>query len=112
LPKLLQADFGIIVKEKLLRRFVKTKYGRNIEINILGKAEKNGKEVYIVGEAKTNLSARHIDDFIGKLKDLEETFQIEVIPIMVTYMTEPETYEYAKSKGIKVYYSYDFEPIV
>lgn len=30
---------------------------------------------------------------------------------MVTYMTEPEVESFANSKGIKVYYSYDFEPI-
>jgi len=109
LPKLLQTDFGIIVKEKLLRRFIKTKYDKTFEINIFGKAEKDGKELYIVGEAKTNLSTRHIDDFTDKLEELKEILQTELLPIMVTYMTEPEVYDYAKNKGIKIYYSYDFE---
>lgn len=54
---------------------------------------------------------RHVVDFIDRLEDLKETFQLDIIPIMVTYMTEPEVEEFAKSKGIKVYYSYDFQPV-
>lgn len=111
LPLLLKRDFGIEVKERLIRKFIKNKKGEPMEINILGKGEKDGKEIFIVGEAKTNLSLRHIIDFIDRLKDIREIIPGEIFPIIVTYMTEPETEEFAKSKGITVYYSYDFEPI-
>jgi len=108
LPQLLKRDFNIEVKERLLRRNIKNKKGERLEINILGKGEKDGKEIYIVGEAKANLSARHIEDFIDRLKDIKEVIDLEIFPVMVTYMTEPEVEEFANSKGIKVYYSYDF----
>lgn len=65
----------------------------------------------IVGEEKANLSLRHIIDFIDRLKDIREIISEEIFPIIVTYMTEPEIEEFAKSKGIAIYYSYDFEPI-
>ncbi|MEN2984811.1 MAG: chordopoxvirus fusion protein [Dictyoglomaceae bacterium] len=111
LPSLLKRDFGIEVKERLVRKFIKNKRGENMEINILGKGERDGKEIYIVGEAKANLSIRHVVDFIDRLKDIKEVITGEIFPIVVTYMTEPEVEEFAKSKGISVYYSYDFEPI-
>ncbi len=64
-----------------------------------------------MGEAKANLSLRHIIDFINRLKDIREIISEEIFPIIVTHMTEPEIEEFAKSKGIAIYYSYDFEPI-
>ncbi|MGC8889351.1 MAG: chordopoxvirus fusion protein, partial [bacterium] len=112
LPRLLNRDFGIKVKEKLVRRYIKTRKEEKMEINILGKGERDGKEIYIIGEAKANLSARHIEDFVDRLKDIKDVIEGEVFPIMVTYMTEPEVEDFANSKGIKVYYSYDFEPIL
>ncbi|MGC8813816.1 hypothetical protein [Dictyoglomus sp.] len=111
LPYLLKRDFGIEVKERLIRKFIKNKKGEPMEINILGKGERDGKEIFIVGEAKANLSLRHIIDFIDRLKDIREVIEGEIFPIIVTYMTEPETEEFAKSKGITIYYSYDFEYI-
>lgn len=48
------------------------------------------------------------EDMQRKLKGVS---QLDIIPIMVTYMAEPEVKEFAKSKGIKVYYSYDFQPV-
>lgn len=111
LPRLLEEEFGIKVKERLVRKIIKTYKGEVMEINIIGKAEKDGKEIYIVGEAKANLSIRHIVDFVDRLKDIKETLKEEVFPILVTYMTDLETEEYAKSKNIRLYYSYEFQPI-
>lgn len=44
LPHLLKRDFGIEVKEKLIRKFIKDKKGEPMEINILGKGERDGKD--------------------------------------------------------------------
>lgn len=81
LPHLLKRDFGIEVKEKLIRKFVKNKKGEPMEIDILGKGERDGKEVFIVGEEKANLSLRHIIDFIDRLKDTREIISEEIFPI-------------------------------
>lgn len=53
LSNLLKRDFELEVKERLIRKFTKTKKGKSMEINIMGKAEKDRKEFYIVGKAKT-----------------------------------------------------------
>jgi len=111
LPKLLEEEFGIKVKGRLSRKMIRTYKGEIMEINIIGKAEKDGKEIYIIGEAKANLSIRHIIDFVDRLKDIKETLKKEIFPILVTYMTDLETEEYARSKNIRLYYSYEFQPI-
>jgi hypothetical protein len=111
LPKLLEEEFGIKVKGRLSRKMIRTYKGEIMEINIIGKAEKDGKEIYVIGEAKANLSIRHIIDFVDRLKDIKETLKKEIFPILVTYMTDLETEEYARSKNIRLYYSYEFQPI-
>jgi hypothetical protein len=36
-------------------------------------------------------------------------FGEKVIPIMITYQTLPQIDRYAEEKGVKIYYSYDFD---
>lgn len=93
--------------------FVLNKKGDYIEVNIVGKGAQNDKEVLIVGEAKTQLSKNNVNEFIRKkLKPLEGVHQ-NLFPVLVTYMiSQPDTEEYARSKGIPVYYSYQLRPLV
>lgn len=46
LPRLLKRDFGIELKERLVRKYIKNKKGERIEINILGKGKLEGKELW------------------------------------------------------------------
>ena len=111
LPTLLLKEFGLKVEDRLVRKFVKDKKGRPIEINIIGKAIRDGKEVVIIGEAKTQLSKNKVLEFLRKkIRPLEGVFKEEFFPILVTHMiTQPDVEEYAYKNGIKrVYYSYEF----
>ena len=109
LPRLLKKDSRLTVKEKLKRQYVLDKKGQHIEVNIIGEAARNGKKVMIIGEGKSQLSKNDVDDFIRKkLKRLEGVFR-EIFPVLVVHMTSgPEVEEYAREKGIVLYYSYDF----
>ncbi len=109
LPDLMKRDFDLIVRGKLKRQYVKDNKGKEIEVNIIGEAVKNGREIVIVGECKSQLSKNDVNEFIRKkLKRLEGTFK-EIFPVLITYMTsEPDTEKYAKDNGIVLYYSYDF----
>jgi len=109
LPGLLERDYGIVVRGRLTRRFVRDNRGEYIEVNILGTGARNGKELTIVGESKSQLSKNGVDDFIRKkLRRLEGVFP-EVFPVLVTYMvTEPDVEDYVRERGIALYYSYDF----
>jgi len=113
LPKLLERDFGITVEDDLKRDYIRDNEGREIEVNILGKGSQNGKELLIVGEGKSQLSKNDIDNFIRKkLKRLEGVHE-NLFPVLITYMiSEPDAQAYAKNKGIALYYSYQFRPLV
>lgn len=109
LPALLQKDFGIVVKGRLKRQYVTDREGKPLEVNILGEGQQDGKELVIIGESKGQLSKNDVDAFIRRrLHRLEGVFK-DVFSILVTHMTtDPEVEEYAKEKGIALYYSYDF----
>jgi chromosome segregation ATPase len=109
LPELLKRDYGIIIQERLKRQFIQDKSGVPLEVNIFGSALRDGKKITIIGEAKSQLSKNGIDEFIKKkLNKIQGLFE-ELFPVLVTYMiSEPDAEEYAKQKGIAIYYSYDF----
>ena len=109
LPELLRRDMGLVVEGRLKRQFVTDRMGMKIEVNIIGEAKKNGRKVMIVGEGKSQLSKKGVDEFISKkLKRLEGVYE-EIFPLLITYMiSEPEVEDYAREKGIAIYYSYDF----
>jgi len=111
LPALLEQEFGLKLEGRLVRKFVRDKKGKPIEVNIIGKAVKNGHRVIVIGEAKAQLSKNKVSEFLRKtLKRLEGVFKEEFFPILITHMvTQPDVEEYAVNQGIKrIYYSYEF----
>ena len=80
-----------------------------VEVNIFGRGRRNGREVVVIGESKSQLSAKNIDHFIqGRLTRLEPLFE-DVFPILVTHMiSSPDVAAYAQERGIALYYSYQF----
>jgi hypothetical protein len=108
LPALLKQDMGLEVIGKLKRDFVEIAKGRYIEVNIWGEARYDGKECLVVGEAKTQLKRKDIDDFIKRSDELKKYLIKEQVRILVTYQTSPQVQEYAKAKGIRIFFSYEF----
>ena len=111
LPRILKKEFGIELKERLVRKFIRDREGKDIEINIIGRGKRNGKEVIIIGEGKVQLSKNKVREFVRKkLRRVEGVFREELFPILVTHMiSEPDVEEFAKSQGIKkIFYSYEF----
>jgi len=109
LPELLKQDFNILIKERLKRQYLTDNQGHKIEVNIVGKASKNGQDIVIIGESKSQLSKNDVDRFIRKkLNRLQGVFK-EIFVILITHMiSNPEVEDYVKEKGFALYYSYDF----
>ncbi|HON86337.1 MAG TPA: hypothetical protein PK864_09995, partial [Syntrophorhabdaceae bacterium] len=109
LPRLFAENYGIDVKDRLKRTYLKDKRGRDIEVNIFGKGIKGNNTVTIIGESKSQLSKNDVDRFIDrKLRLFKDLFE-DIFPVLVTYMiSEPDVEDYAKEKGIALFYSYDF----
>ena len=110
LPKLLQKDYGIVLSDRLKRGYLNDLKGRPIEVNIIGEATRNGKKVMIIGESKSRLSKKNINEFIEKRVKMFKQLYDEIFPVIVTHMiSEPDAEDYAKENEVAIYYSYDFE---
>ncbi|MFQ5639678.1 MAG: hypothetical protein ACE5IR_16970 [bacterium] len=109
LPALLKRDYGLTIKGRLKRQFVRGQKLEDIEVNIFGRASKNGEVVTIVGESKSQLSKKAVDEFQRKKVNRLKGVYDDMFTLLVTHMiTSPEVEKYAREKGIALYYSYDF----
>jgi uncharacterized protein YoxC len=109
LPKLLKKDFDIDIEGKLIRTYLELGKGKFIEVNIFGKGKQKGKQVVIIGEGKSQLKKTDVDKFLKTIEIIKDSFAEKIIPIMITYQTLPHIDRYAEEKGVKIYYSYDFD---
>ena len=104
LPKFLKVRYGIEVIDRLIRTFI-----RDREINIFGRVRRNGKEMYLVGDAVLKLDdiskLRQIWDQVGAVK---EEFGGEVIPIIITHFAKPDVLAQAQKAGILVVQSFEW----
>ena len=109
LPKLLAQEYGLKLKGKLRRQFVTDKEGHAIEVNIFGEATQNGRTVTIIGESKSQLSQKAVDEFLRKKVKRLEALYDNIFTVLVTHMTtSPRVEPYVREKGIALYFSYDF----
>jgi len=108
LPKLLARDFNIEVEGRLIRKYIEYPDGRHDEVNIFGKAKKNGRDLWVVGESKVRMSKKEINDFLKMVERLGSVIRGDKLLLGVTHTIMPDIEKYAQSKGIKVYWSYEF----
>jgi len=108
LPPLLKRDHGLEMTDRLKRDYVKVK-GRDIEVNIIGKARKGDIEVWVLGECKTQLKKAHVDGLLRMVDKLEGVISGRKFPVLVTYQASPPVREYARQKGVALYFSYELE---
>lgn len=106
LPALLKRDFGVEVG-RLYRRFLLYPDSKDDEVNIYGEGKRNGQKIYVIGEAKAQLGRRDVDGFLRMLKRVRAFLDAELIPVLLTYVVHPKVEEYAATKGLKIYWSYD-----
>ena len=67
LPPLLRRDHGIEVVEDLKRDYVFCGKAE-MEVNIIGKGRRQGRDLWILGECKTQLTKRDIDTFLRHME--------------------------------------------
>ena len=111
LPRLL-AEEGFEVEEPFRREYLQVGHERWIEVNIYGVIRRNGERFYVIGEAKTQLKKRDVDQFLRHLKEVERWLPgRRLFPLLVTYQTSPQVREYVRKKGLRLYFSFQF-PLV
>jgi chromosome segregation ATPase len=109
LPTLLKRDFNIELKEKIDRKYLHMESGELQEFNVVCKGIYNNKEIFILGESKSQLSAKHIERFLKQIKYIEDLKGKELFLIAITNSLHPDVEKFAIERGIKkVYKSSEF----
>lgn len=113
LPAFLRRAHGIEVVERLLRTEIEGE-----EINLFGKARRNGTEVLLVGETKLQLDERRanrqeaervLDRLAEKVEVVKRAMPgIEVVPLLITHYARPTFVEQARERGVIVVQSYEW----
>ncbi len=109
LPAILERDHSVVVKGRLKRGWLELRKNKYIELNIWGQAERHGKPVEIIGEAKSQLKKRDVDNFLENLDLIRPHFNREIYPICITYQTSPAVLKYSKDKGLTLFFSYELD---
>jgi uncharacterized membrane-anchored protein YhcB (DUF1043 family) len=101
--------YGIEVEEKIVRAEVGGK-----EINFFGKARKNGREVFIVGEVKLRLDdTKKREDAFEELEEKVEAVRkeygdVEVVRLLVAHFATKGFLKKAEKRGVIVVQSYEW----
>ena len=109
LPSLLERDHGLQVARPLRRGYLTDAKGRDLEVNILGQGVQQGQPVWIIGEAKAQLSKNDVDRFIRNRIEPLMPVCGKVFPVLVSYMVSArDVPDYARERGVTLYLSYQF----
>ncbi|MBU1487010.1 hypothetical protein KKH56_03025 [bacterium] len=107
LPTLLKNNYDIELKEKLIRTEIDGK-----EINILGRAKRNGKDVLVVGEVKIRLDDRRKKDIFNELEEKVQAVKVkykeEPIRMLITHYATKGFMNKAKDEGVIVIQSFEW----
>jgi uncharacterized phage infection (PIP) family protein YhgE len=113
LPAFLARQHGLTVTERLVRTEVAGE-----EINLLGRAKRNGQEVLIVGETKLQLDERRSnrreeDEVLEQLARKVEVVRqampgIEIVPLLITHYARPSFVQQAAEQGVIVVQSFEW----
>ncbi|MDI6736436.1 MAG: hypothetical protein QME42_09660 [bacterium] len=111
LPDILKDKYGIEVKEKFLRRSIRS-LGINEEgeINIFSRGvhKDKGIEITIIGESRSQLGKDDIDDLLELSTKLKGIDKKEEFLLAITHYAKETVIEYARKKGVEVIQSFEW----
>jgi uncharacterized phage infection (PIP) family protein YhgE len=107
LSDVLRREFGwqVGVLERTWQRWD----GEPEEVKIFGQAldpTRPGTGIWIVGEAKHNLTQREVQRFIGQVERARQHLSGEVFPVCFCYRARPEVQQQIRDAGIRLVFSY------
>ncbi|MGC8604616.1 MAG: hypothetical protein ACP5VS_13160 [Desulfomonilaceae bacterium] len=106
MPFLLKRDSSIDIEGPLIRDYVEIGPKKYVELNIWGHGLRGGKPVEVIGEAKSQLKKKDVDQFLQTLRIVEPIINKPIVPFLVTYQTSPDVRRYVQGKNIALYFSY------
>jgi predicted nuclease with TOPRIM domain len=107
LHDVLQRAFGWQVG--VLERTWQTWNGQPEEVNVFGQATDPARPdttIWIVGEAKHNLTGKEVERFIAQLGRARQHLRDEIFPVCFCYRARPEVQQMVRDAGIRLVFSY------
>lgn len=107
LHDVLKREFGWQVG--VLEREWQTWDGEPEEVNVFGKATdpaRPGQVIWIVGEAKHNLTQKEVDRFAAQVERARRHLVGEILPVCFCYRARPEVQQRVRDAGIRLVFSY------
>ena len=109
LPPYLERHQGVLLEgelgEELRRRFFQVE-GREIEFNLYGEGWKDGQRVTVLGESKSRIFGREVEEFAEKLSLVEPLVEGEVLRVMFGFYIHPTAISVAHERDILLVASY------
>jgi len=108
LPLVLSEKYNIKIEKKFIRQEIGGK-----EINIFAKAQKDGKEIYIIGESKLRLEEKEYHQILSDLEEKEEAVReeygdVEIIKILVTHYAKKGFLKKAEGENLIIVQSFEW----
>ena len=109
LPKLLEERYGLQVNKRMIRAEVNDE-----EINLFCRAQRNGKEVFIVGESKLRLEDKQtqeeaFEQLERKIAAVKAEYgDVEIVPMLVTHFSKKSLLQQAEARGIIIVQSFEW----
>ncbi|MEM2114428.1 MAG: hypothetical protein QXS12_03145 [Candidatus Caldarchaeum sp.] len=104
-PGWLQRHEGIVMAEEFTRKWI-TVDGEEIEVNLYGEGEKDGRKLVIIGEAKSRIYKREVEAFGAWAEKIAATIGQETYKFMFGYLIHPSAEEEGRKRKIKLIASY------
>ena len=71
LPRLLERDFDLKIKDRLARGYIVYKDGKEDEVNVYGWGMKDGKKILILGKSEVKLSRKKLTRFLKRAERIK-----------------------------------------
>lgn len=105
LPAFLAQHHGVTIQKRLIRTMIGDR-----EINVFAHGEQDGREVLVVGESVLRLDDGSKFEQLDKhLIVVQNAYHLPIIPIMITHFAPQRMQEKAKSAGIIVVQSFEWD---
>lgn len=80
--------------------------GKEVEITLYGEGEQNGQRIAVLGEAKSCISAREVEQFDRAIQPALATLEAQPVKVMMGYLIHPSASRMAAERGILLVASY------
>ena len=80
--------------------------GEEVEVNLYGVGVREGRRIVIVGECKSRIYGRDVEEFHKVCEKVRKVVKDELYAFMFGYLIHPSAEDMAKKVGIKVIASY------